>query len=46
MPDATSAVGGIDFNVSGGPTLYDIEATIPSGNAVNGKLFGRLQANE
>ena len=46
VPAMTSTVGGIDFVVSGSGPL-SVVATIPSsGNAIDGKLFGRLQGQE
>ena len=46
VPATTSTVGGIDFVVSGSGTL-SVVATIPaSGNALGGKLFGRLEGEE
>jgi hypothetical protein len=50
VPAATGSVGGVDFIVTedpGDPTLNVVTATIPSsGNAIAGKLFGRLTGNE
>jgi hypothetical protein len=46
VPDATGTVSGVDFAVSGSGTLSVI-ATIPeTGNAIGGKLFGRLTGTE
>jgi fibronectin-binding autotransporter adhesin len=43
VPDSSGASGGVTFVVSGSGTL-DVEATIGSGEAGGGKLFGRLKA--
>jgi hypothetical protein len=45
VPDSTSSVSGVGYVVSGSGTL-SVVATIPVGNAIAGKLFGRLKAEK
>lgn len=45
VPDTATTVGTVVFTVpttNVNPNLVDLEATIPVGEAINGKLFGRL----
>ena len=47
VPDTATTVGTVVFTVpttNADPNLVDLEATIPVGEALNGKLFGRLIA--
>ena len=50
VPAATGTAGGLDFTVTENTldsTKNDVMATIPSsGNAIGGKLFGRLKGHE
>ncbi len=43
VPDSDNTVNDVVFDIEGSGTL-DVEATIPLGKAVDGKLFGRLRA--
>jgi hypothetical protein len=46
VPESTEVVNGIDFQITPNGNLNDVIATIPVGEAVDGKLFGRLQGSE
>jgi hypothetical protein len=46
VPPSTSVVNGVDFQVDSSGALDVIEATIPSTEALDGKLFGRLSGEE
>jgi hypothetical protein len=46
VPESTSVVNGVDFQVNSSGSLNVIEATIPSSEGPAGKLFGRLSGAE
>jgi hypothetical protein len=46
VPDTSGTVNGVSFTVSGAGNMNNVTATIPSSEAVNGNLFGRLVGSE
>jgi len=46
VPEESGQVNGVDFQITRNGNLLEVVATIPSTEAANGKLFGRLQGSE
>jgi hypothetical protein len=46
VPETSGSSGGVSFNVTAGNPLNSVTATIPGSEASDGKLFGRLSAEE
>ena len=46
VPETTSTVGAVSYVVTPNGSLNDVVATIPSSEALNSQLFGRLEGEE
>jgi hypothetical protein len=46
VPDVSSIVNGVTFNITPGSRNSQVAATIPASKALSGRLFSRLKAVE
>lgn len=45
VPESSGSVGGVNFNITPNGAMNHVQATIPSGQASSGRLFGRVRAS-